>query len=197
MALAVAFLCDSLLKTFERDWPRLRKPLLASGIVTIVIIGVMAYPLMDAWKARGLAEPYRIEPEVQNALSWISRQPITTAGEDDRIFTLGFLYWGSFIVPYETQRPLAHGWYDEGARNWETVQSLRLMAFTGDVDPLVAHQALSELGTRYVLVYDWYPFQHPLLFQEEFEDNPNLFRKRAEWGEGSRGRLMAFEILRP
>lgn len=195
MALAVAFLVNGLFNLLREKWPRLGQPLLSSGLAALVVVAVMAYPLMDAWKARGLVEPYRIEPDVQNALNWISRQPVATSAQDERIFTLGFWTWGSFLVPYETQRPLADGWYDEGARNWETVQRLRLMAFNADVDALAAHQALTELGAKYVLVYDWYPYQHPWLFQEAFQDHPSLFDKQAEWGEGPRGRIMAFEVL--
>lgn len=195
MALAVAFLVNGLFNLIREKWPRLGQPLLSSGLAALAVVAVMAYPLMDAWKARGLVEPYRMEPDVQNALNWISRQPVATSAQDERIFTLGFWTWGSFLVPYETQRPLADGWYDEGARNWETVQRLRLMAFNADVDALAAHQALTELGAKYVLVYDWYPYQHPWLFQEAFQDHPSLFDKQAEWGEGPRGRIMAFEVL--
>ena len=71
------------------------------------------------------------------------------------------------------------------------------MAFNANVDPVVAHQSLIQLNARYVVVYDWYPFQHPWLFQEEFQNHPELFEKQAEWGEGPGGKIMAFEVLTP
>ena len=156
---------------------------------------VIAFPLLDAWKLRAVAEPYNPEPEVYQALNWLSQGHESDLNSNNRVFALGFTYWDTFLIPYHAQVPLAAGWYDEGASNWHTVQRLRTMALTRNADAVLAHRLLVQIGATKVLIYDWDSTQNPRLFQSAFEQHPELFKKQAEWGQGPRGKIMAFEVL--
>ena len=195
LILGLCILINGVIDILKERWKPLVRPTIIWGATALFFSCFVAIFFMDAWKARGLVEPFQVEPQVEQALQWTSNLPIPDSPAEDRIFTLGFWNWGAFLIPYETGHHLADGWYDEGALNWRPVQRLRLMAFYAQGDAKAAHESLLELQAKYVLIYNWYPYQHPWVFQQAFEGSPELFKKHAQWGDGPMDNVIAFEVL--
>jgi len=195
MALLAATAAERLLTLARDSWPQLLPPLAWRAVVTTVLILVLAYPAYTAWHARSLAQPYRVQPQVRQALDWLAATPPDAAGNPAKVFSVGLWNWHSFLVPAMSNRPLVDGWHDEGAANVRLIRRLRAMAWiSGDpVDAVVAHGILTRLGASYVLLHRAYwSGERTAEFWEEFELHPSLFKLRERWGE-----VAVFQVLSP
>ena len=105
-----------------------------------LLILVLAHPAYEAWQARSLANPYRVEPSVQQSLDWIASTPLDQEGNLPEVFVVGLWNWHAFLVPTVSGRPLTDGWHDEGAPNVELIRQLRNMAWIGG-EPVDAESA--------------------------------------------------------
>jgi uncharacterized membrane protein len=195
MALLAATAAERVLTLARDAWPQLLPTLAWRAVVTVMLALVLVYPAYTAWQARSLAHPYRVEPQVRQALSWLASTPPDAAGNPAKVFSVGLWNWHSFLVPALADRPLVDGWHDEGAANVRLIRRLRGMAWiSGDpVDATVAHQILTRLGASYVLLHRAYwSGERTAEFWEQFERHPSLFKLRDRWGE-----VAVFQVLPP
>lgn len=170
-------------RLIQASLPRL-KGQVSSAVIVLGLFVVVFLPMSrDAIRARASGHPYKVATEVQQALSFVQANvPPANQGENERLFTVGFWTWGSFLVPYLTDRPLAEGWSDEGAASWREVRQLRYMSWSGQVDARIAHSLLSQLGVRWVIVYNSYPLEHPVQWADAMRKQRALFSEGPAWG---------------
>ncbi|MCS7207635.1 MAG: hypothetical protein NZ951_06880 [Dehalococcoidia bacterium] len=182
MAPFVALLCcvavDAVAHSLE-GWRVLRaRPVIRRMVLGLVVAALVALPLRDAWIVRGKMAPYQVDPQVHEALTWLAHH----THPQDRVFSAGMWFWDTFLIPYLAQRPLVHGWHDEGAPTWRAVGVLRGAAWfgLGTMDGVAS--TLRTLGARYVVVAEslFTPEATPLL-RERMESRPDLFTLQAQW----------------
>ena len=163
-------------------WPNVPRRL-CYGLAVAALAAILVFPVMDAWKARGHMEPYRVKGTVEEAVQWLERQSEFEGEDPSPIFTMGLWNWHSFLIPLLADRPLIDGWHDEGASNVRQIRQLRMMSWTGNVDAEKAHEILSEQGARYVLVnlMSGYRAEASDVFWEKLEARPELFSKEEQW----------------
>ena len=149
-----------------------------------VLVVVMAHPAYDAWQARSLANPYRVEPSVQRSLDWLAATPLDQAGNPPEVFGVGLWNWHAFLVPTLSGRPLTDGWHDEGAENVELIRQLRKMAWIGGdpVDAELVHDILTTLGSDYVLLHrSYWPGERATEYWDQLSARPDLFELLGDW----------------
>lgn len=170
-------------RLIQASLPRLRGQV-SSVVVVAGLFAVVFVPMSrDASHARAAGHPYKVATEVQQALSFVQANvPPANQGENERLFTVGFGTWGSFLVPYLTDRPLAEGWSDEGAASWREVRQLRYMSRSGQVDARIAHSLLRQLGVRWVVVDNSHAPEHPVQWADAMRMQPDLFNEGPAWG---------------
>ena len=192
LALMAAALVDRTVGLLRDLWPglsaRLRPGLTRRPwyvLVAAVLGGVLTFPVLHAWDARGLMEPYKVEEPVNDALLWLRDNPLPEDGPGSRVYAIGLWNWHAFLIPFLADQRLIDGWHDEGAPNVRQVRELRIMGWTGNVDIQRAHTLMSDLDTGYVMVKRVSDFRVEAtdVFWEEIESRPELFEKRAQWGE--------------
>ncbi|MSQ14055.1 MAG: hypothetical protein EXR47_08010 [Dehalococcoidia bacterium] len=183
LGLMVACGLQGVERLIQASWPHL-KGRVPSVVVVVGLFAVVFLPMSrDASRARASAHPYKVATEVKAALSYVQEKvPPANQGENERLFTIGFWTWGSFLAPYLTDRPLADGWADEGAASWREVRQLRYMSWSGQVDAMIAHSLLRQLGVRWVVVYDSYPLEHPVQWADAMRKQRELFNEGPTWG---------------
>ena len=151
-----------------------------------LFILVLAHPTYDAWQARSLANPYRVEPSVQQSLDWLASAPFDQEGSLPEVFGVGLWNWHAFLVPTISGRPLTDGWHDEGAPNVQLIRQLRNMAWIGGdpVDADLAHDILSTLGSDYVLLHRAYwRGERAAEYWDQLGARPDLFEFQERWGD--------------
>lgn len=148
------------------------------GVVVLVVMALVVLPLRDAWVFRGKMAPYRVDPQVKEALAWLA----THSAEGDRVFGAGLWFWDTFLIPYLAHRPIVHGWHDEGAHSWRQVRSLRYATWFGQGSAEGVYATLKALGAQYVLVGEglFSPEITPL-FRQMLESRPDLFSLQVQW----------------
>ena len=159
-----------------------------------LLLLVLAHPAYEAWQARNLANPYRVEPSVQQSLDWIASTPLDQEGNLPEVFGVGLWNWHAFLVPTISGRPLTDGWHDEGAPNVELIRQLRNMAWGRDpVDAESAHRILSTLGSDYVLLHrSYWRGERAAEYWDRLGARPDLFELQERWGD-----VGVFRILPP
>jgi uncharacterized membrane protein len=116
MAIFSGLAVQRLLEAFQGiqfSLPSATKPIAMTAFLTLIL----AHPVYDAWQARDLADPYRIEASVQQSLNWFADTPLDQEGNIPEVFGVGLWNWHAFLVPTLSNRPLTDGWHDEGAAN--------------------------------------------------------------------------------
>ena len=162
-------------------------------VIAAAIAAILAFSSLDAAKARGTMEPYKVDASVGQAMDWLALE-----GRGDRhtdrvqVYSLGLWNWDAFIIPFFSDQPLIDGWHDEGASNVEKIRTLRIMGWTGDVDIVEAHRLMWELGAQYVLVdrISDYLSEASNVFWDEMEAHPELFEKQEQWDD-----VAIFQVL--
>ena len=116
MAVLGGALVERMLSLLRELWPaisrRLRHGLarpLWHALVIAVVATIVVFPARDAWKARGLMEPFRVNPSVVEATGWLADQPLADYGARGSVYTVGLWNWHSFLVPYLSELPLVDG----------------------------------------------------------------------------------------
>ena len=200
MALLAAFALERLTGPLTRSAhllvPSLAgSPLVWRSVAVAALVLVLAYPAYNAWRARSLAEPYRVEAPVAQAMEWLADAPRDDSGAPPGVFGTGFWNWHAFLVPNLAGQRVIDGWHDEGANNVEQIRRLRRMAWIGGepVDAEAAHEILTGLGTDYVLLHRTYWLgERACEYWARMEENPALFQLAAEWGD-----VGVFRVLSP
>ena len=198
MAIMAGVLVDRSFGFLQMQWPVLTRRLsarqarlLGPSLVAAVIAAILVVPIIDAREAQGFMQPYRVNSSVSAAINWLAENPSPQGSTQDGVYSLGLWNWGSFIIPYLSDRRLIDGWHDEGASDVRKIRELRIMGWTGEVEIERAHQLLLELGARQVLVdrAPDYRSEASDVFWEEFEAHPG-FLKQEQWGD-----VAVFSIL--
>jgi hypothetical protein len=154
-------------------------------LVGILLAAVLAFPARDVWQSQGFMAPYKVKESTVSAIGWLAQNQGSQAEGQGRVYSIGLWTWPSFLVPYLGDQPLIDGWHDEGASNVRQIRELRLMGWTGNIDIERAHELLSDLGATYVLVNrnSDYPAERSQAFWEGFQQHPEWFEARRQWGE--------------
>ena len=191
MAILGAALVERTFGLLNQFWPTISNSL-RYFLVIAALLAILAFPAKDAWRARDFMDPYRVTGPVSDAISWFAELPSSEDKPRGRVYSVGLWTWHTFLIPYLADQPLIDGWHDEGAPNVHQIRELRLMGWTGDVDIGRAHQILQDQGAEYVLVnrVSDYPVERSDLFWEGFEEHPEWFRIREQWGD-----LAVFQVL--
>lgn len=147
----------------------------ARAVAAFAALGlVLAYPAYDAVRAiRSTLQPVHIDESAYAALGWLNSAEATSG----KVLAVGWWNWDAFLVPLETGRPVMDGWYDEGTTDWRAIREVRHMMWSGNVDVPRLCQLMVERKTKYLLVYDYYPMEHPRAFLEALRSRPDLFRE--------------------
>ena len=162
------------------------------SLVAAVVVAVLIFPSLEAWRARDFMRPYQVDASVNEAIDWLADQPSIEDEPQGRVYSLGLWTWHTFLIPYLANKPLIDGWHDEGAPNVREIRELRLMGWTGQVDTQRAHQILLNQQAKYVLVkrISEYPVEHSNLFWDQYEAYPEWFNKKEQWGD-----VAVFQVL--
>lgn len=173
LALLASAVVDSLAKGVEvRRFP------VKGALVGLALVALVALPVRDAWAFHGKVRPYLVEQGVREAMAWLARE--TKDGE--RVFGAGMWFWDTFLIPYLAQRPIVHGWHDEGAPTWREVRSLRYATWFGQGSAEGVYATLHGLGARYVVVGEGlFSPEMVTLFRGMLESRPDLFPLLEEW----------------
>lgn len=161
--------------------PRVQK--IAVGLVLGLLFIIPAIDVKDSGR---LLQPVVPGNDVKAALGWASTLP----ADSGPLLGVGFINWDTYWFPKLADAELAHGWYDEGGRNWRLVREIRQMGWFDRVDPARLSELMKLLGVRYLLVYNWDQRDNPKAFLAALENSPDLFTVRESWGN-----LIVFERL--
>ena len=163
------------------------------SISAAAIVAILLFPAIDAWKARSLMEPYRVEPQIASAIEWLGQDQAPVDGTAEGIYPVELFHWLAFLIPYEADRQLIDGWHDEGAPNVQQIRELRMMSWTGSVEADRAYQILTDLDARYVLVDRTLdlPGGSTSIFWNELVAHPEMFDKQEQWGD-----VGIFQVIR-
>ena len=193
MALLAASAVERSIAALAQASRRLQSPSSWGVALAVAISVVLAYPVYTALQARNLAEPYRVETQVRQALDWIEDNSPNDGSTPSSVYAVGFWNWQAFLVPALTGQRIVDGWHDEGADNVRSIRQLRNMAWPpgGPVDAEKVHEILSDLDGRFVLLYRAY-WQGERVDEhwEKLEERPDLFQHRQTWGD-----IGIFEVL--
>ena len=85
MALLAAMSSQRFLEMARGSKFQLLAPQVWSFLATVVVALVLVHPVYDAWQARRQAEPYRVEPEVRQALDWLATTPLDAQGNPPKV----------------------------------------------------------------------------------------------------------------
>ena len=185
LAILAAVAVERLLTLIRRSWSGFRSLLIWRSLVLAALVLVLTFPGYTAWRARSLAEPYRIQSQVQQALDWLADTPLDVEDNPPQVFGVGLWNWHSFLVPTLSDRPLIDGWHDEGAANVRLIRRLRQMAWGQEpVDGPEVHVILTTLGADYVLLHRSYWLgERAVEYWDQFLERPDLFQLRGQWGD--------------
>ena len=185
MAIFAAMAVHRLVTLSFSGTPRRLPFVTKTAAVLALLILVLAHPTSDAWRVRSLADPYRIEPAVQQSLDWLASTPLDQDGNLPEVFGVGLWNWHAFLVPAISGRPLTDGWHDEGASNVKLIRQLRNMAWGRDpVDAESVHRILSTLGSDYVLLHRTYWLgERAAEYWDQLGARPDLFEFQERWGD--------------
>jgi hypothetical protein len=138
----------------------------------------LTFPTCDAVRAsRAILQPQRFDPSVYAALDWLNNDSSTNS----KVLVVGWWNWDAFLVPLETGRPVMDGWYDEGTTDWQAIREVRHMMWEGDIDVPRLHRVMAERGTKYLLVYDFQPWENPQAFRDALASEPEFLREVTNW----------------
>ena len=112
MALLAAFSVERSFTLAKQTWPHPLHPVAWRLVAITSLALILAYPGYNAWQARDKAQPYLVQPQVQQALDWLAASPPVHRGEPAKVYSVGLWNWHSFLVPSLADRPLIDGWHD-------------------------------------------------------------------------------------
>jgi hypothetical protein len=174
MAILAAAVVDAGARAMGRRLPTLA----ARGVAGVLAVALVALPAKDAWTFRQRIQPYRVDPQVRDALGWLA----THTAPHDLIFSGGMWFWDTFLIPYLSRRPLVHGWHDEGAPSWRQVGALRGAVWSAHGSVEEVYATLKALGARYVVVGEGlFSPEASGAFRQGLDSHPQGFSLRARW----------------